>query len=130
MLQRPPVPLRTDRSGDSRWTLVGGVVITQAGNNSKVCVLIYVAALTPDSDQSVNDLPKRLAAPAWVACLQQDQGGFLTLPADAIARYFAPERPAPQRRILAATQGAWFAGVLADKVAQAAWRQKPCACMS
>lgn len=103
----------------------GGVVITQAGNEDKVKSLVYVAAFAPDSGQSINDVLKGKPAPAWASALQKDSAGFLTLSTDAVIHQFAQDLPPAQARLVAATQGPWFAGCTDDKVTTAAWHTKP-----
>ena len=114
---------------DGPVVLVGhswaGVVITQAGNNDKVSALVYVSAFAPDSGQSINDLIKGLPAPPYLETLGKDERGFLYLPAQSVARYFAPDLPAAQQKLLTVTQGPWFYGCLDDKVTHAAWHEKP-----
>jgi pimeloyl-ACP methyl ester carboxylesterase len=102
-----------------------GVVISEAGNDEKVSSLVYVAAFAPDSGQSINDVLKGLPPAPWASELQKDSGGFLTLSENAIIHDFASDLPAAQARIIAASQGPWFAGCLDDKVTQAAWHNKP-----
>jgi pimeloyl-ACP methyl ester carboxylesterase len=102
-----------------------GAVITQAGNNDKVAALVYVAAFVLDDGQSLGDLMKGLPPAPWAAALKADEGGFLTLTPDAIARYFAPDVPAAQAKVLAATQGPLFSGSMTEKVTRAAWHSKP-----
>lgn len=103
----------------------GGVVISQAGNDSKVESLVYVAAFAPDSGQSIADMTQGMKPPAWANELQKDSAGFLTLSGKAINEDFALDLPAAQQRIAAATQGPWFSGCINDKVTQAAWHEKP-----
>ncbi|MFB9124961.1 alpha/beta hydrolase [Paraburkholderia dipogonis] len=103
----------------------GGAVISQAGNSDKVKALVYVAAFAPDNGQSINDLFKGKPAPAWMAALQKDSAGYLTLSTDAIMKDFAQDLPPAEARVVAATQGPWFAGCADDKLATAAWHSKP-----
>lgn len=103
----------------------GGVVITEAGNDDKVKALVYVAALVPDSGESVGDLTKGKPAPVWAGELRKDSANFLTLSTTAVINDFAQDLPQAQARLLAATQGPWFAGALDDKVSVAAWHAKP-----
>jgi pimeloyl-ACP methyl ester carboxylesterase len=103
----------------------GGFVITQAGDDEKVKALVYVAALVPDSGASVNDMMKNQPAPAWAGELRKDSANFLTLSTNAVVNDFAQDLPPAQARILATTQGPWFAGCLDDKVSIAAWHTKP-----
>ena len=103
----------------------GGFVITQAGDDARVKALVYVAALVPDSGASVNDMMKDQPAPAWAGELRKDSANFLTLSTNAVVNDFAQDLPPAQARILATTQGPWFAGCLDDKVSIAAWHTKP-----
>jgi pimeloyl-ACP methyl ester carboxylesterase len=102
-----------------------GAVITQAGNDDKVKALVYVAAFAPDKDQSINDILKGKPAPSWASALQKDSAGYLTLSTDAIIHDFTQDLPVAQARLVAATQGPWFAGCTDDKVTEAAWHNKP-----
>lgn len=103
----------------------GGAVITQAGVNAKVAALVYVAAFALEAGQSINTLLQGLPPAPWLAELRQDEGGFLTLSARGMSRYFAPDLPAREASLLAATEGPWFAGCLGDTLTQAAWHGKP-----
>ena len=100
-----------------------GVVITEAGNNPKVKGLVYISGLAPDSGQSLVDVAAGF--PPSVAPSVKDEGGFLSLPEASYLKYFAPDVPLDDRKILAATQAPWFQGCLTDKVTKAAWRDKP-----
>lgn len=42
-----------------------------------------------------------------------------------IVQDFAQDLPVAQARLVAATQGPWFAGYTDDKVSEAAWHNKP-----
>lgn len=101
----------------------GGMVISEAGNNSKVKALVYVAAFAPQPGQSVNAILAPFPPPAWLKMLHADAGGYVTWPADAMAAEFASGLPASEARVLAATQHPTFAGVndqaIGDKVAYA-----------
>jgi pimeloyl-ACP methyl ester carboxylesterase len=103
----------------------GGVVISQAGNDDKVKALVYVAAFAPDNGQSINDMLKGKPAPAWASQLTKDSGGYLRLSTDAVIHDFAQDLPVAQARLVADTQGPWFAGCTDDKVTTAAWHSKP-----
>jgi pimeloyl-ACP methyl ester carboxylesterase len=100
-----------------------GVVITEAGNNPKVKGLVYVSGLAPDNGQSVVDVTTGF--PPSAAPVLKDEGGFLSLSEAAYMKYFAPDLPPGEQKLLAATQVTWFNGCLTDKVTKAAWRDKP-----
>jgi pimeloyl-ACP methyl ester carboxylesterase len=103
----------------------GGSVITEAGNDDKVKALVYVAAFAPDNGQSVNDIVKGSPAPVWASELRKDSAGYLTLSTKGILDDFAQDLPLPERRLIVATQGPWFAGCVDDKVGNAAWHIRP-----
>ncbi len=103
----------------------GGVVISEAGNDSKVKSLVYVAAFAPDSGQSIDDVTKGMPAPVWASELHKDAAGYLTLSTQAVLDDFAQDLPLPQKRVIAATQGPWASGCISDKVTKAAWHDKP-----
>ena len=104
----------------------GGAVISVAGNNEKVVGLVYVDAFALDEGESVNGLiASGGKPPAWVAKIQVDRGGFLTLPTDVVLSDFAQDLPATQARLLAVKQGPLFSKSLDDKVTMPAWKTKP-----
>jgi len=103
----------------------GGTVITEAGNDKKVKALVYVAAFAPDKGQTTAALADSYPAPPGSASLTKSAEGFLSLPPSALADDFAPDVPAAQQNLMSATQGPIRAAAFGDKVAQAAWAQKP-----
>jgi len=103
----------------------GGAVITQAGADPKVSSLVYVAAFAPDQGMSVNDLIGNLPPAPWLGALAQDDAGNLSLTEAGYLKYFAPDVPAREARVLSAEQGATFGGALGNPVSLVAWRMKP-----
>ncbi len=71
----------------------GGVVITEAGTNSKVAGLVYVAAFAPDSGESVAKLIATPAPGAPVPPILPPQDGFLLLDPERFADAFAADVP-------------------------------------
>ena len=104
---------------------LGGAVITEAGMDPKVTALVYVAAFAPPPGASVNDLSAGQPAPPWVSTLQVDSAGYLTLPESSVAKYFAQDLSPTEIQVLAATQGPTFAGMLDEKMTDAAYITKP-----
>ncbi|WAC62526.1 alpha/beta hydrolase [Pseudoxanthomonas sp. SL93] len=102
-----------------------GTVITQAGGHAKVKSLVYVASFAPALGEASVDGVKDHATPPGVAHFIQDAHGYLTLPADAIARDFAQDVSAEEANLIAATQGPVRAANFAQKVTVAAWSSKP-----
>jgi pimeloyl-ACP methyl ester carboxylesterase len=103
----------------------GGMVITQAGDDPKVAALVYVAAFAPDEGQAASDLGKDLPPPPGLASAHPDASGFLWLTPEGVAHDFAPDLPAAETKVMAATQGPLSAKALDEKVSTAAWRTKP-----
>src|SRR5262249_27580686 len=103
----------------------GGTVITEAGNNNKVASLVYVAAFAPEAGQATEDLGKGYPTPPGITKVVADSEGYLTLPADALAKDFAQDVPSAQTRVMAATQGPIQAKAFSEKVGTAAWTTKP-----
>lgn len=101
-----------------------GVVITQAGNHSKVKALVYVDASAPDSGQSISDAAAGFPPEPGAVAGVKDENGFLTLPDAAVERYFAQDLSRSEQGIIAAVQIPWAIGCLSDKVTHAAWHEK------
>jgi pimeloyl-ACP methyl ester carboxylesterase len=102
----------------------GGVVITQAGNDSKVAALVYVSAFAPAAGQSIDSIVAPFPAPAWESHLVSE-GGPLKLSPYGVATYFAPDLTAREIGIVSATQGPFLIGCLGDKVTHAATDTRP-----
>src|SRR3954464_7349032 len=103
----------------------GGVVIIEAGVDPKVAGLVYVAAFAPDLGVSVGDLGKGFPDPPGLAEVRGDAQGYLTITTKGVIESFAPDLSAPERNIIAATQGATNSTVFGAKVTNAAWKEKP-----
>lgn len=104
----------------------GGVVISEAGNHDKVRSLVYVAAFAPGPNQSVNAILSAFSQPEWFSSLHADAQGWVTWPAEPMARWFSAGLPARQQAVLAATQHPTFFGVNDNAIgATAAWSVKP-----
>jgi pimeloyl-ACP methyl ester carboxylesterase len=102
-----------------------GTVITQAGDDSKVAALVFVAAFAPDEGQASADLGKDLPPPPGSASIHPDASGFLYLTSEGVAKNFAQDLPASQTKVMAVTQGPIFGKTFEEKVSTAAWKTKP-----
>ena len=113
---------------DGPTILVGhswaGVVITEAGMDSKVVGLVYVAAFAPDQGETVAELGKAYPAPPALAAPTVDKEGFLTLSADAFKK-FGSDLPESDALVAAATQGPINASAFGAQVSAVAWKTKP-----
>jgi pimeloyl-ACP methyl ester carboxylesterase len=104
----------------------GGVVITEAGNDSKVAGLVYVAAFAPMEGQSAFDLANAYPTPILPE-LRLDQFGFLKITPTGIRKAFAQDLSESEQTVLTATQTPTaLDAALSAPVSTAAWRTKPC----
>jgi len=103
----------------------GGTVITEAGAHDKVAALVYVAAFAPDPNQSTAEAGKDYPTPPGIKKLVADAQGFLSLPPEAVRDDFAQDLPAAQTAVMSATQGPIQSKAFDEKVAVAAWQNKP-----
>jgi pimeloyl-ACP methyl ester carboxylesterase len=103
----------------------GGAVITEAGNNDKVESLVYVAAFAPEAGQSINAIIQPFGTPEYFPSIHADAGHYSTWPADAMQKWFAPDVPADEVEVMAATQGPFFLGIFDEVVTTAAYKTKP-----
>ena len=104
----------------------GGVVITEAGNDSRVKGLVYLAAIAPDVGESTSDLLGKYPPSPGLARIKASEG-FLTLDEQGFVEDFAQDMPAERVHVLAAMQGPISAGCFEAKPGAAAWRGKPSA---
>jgi pimeloyl-ACP methyl ester carboxylesterase len=102
-----------------------GTVITQAGDDPKVAALVFVAAFAPDEGQSTADLVNSQPPPPGFASVHPDAAGFLWMTPEGVARDFAPDLPAAQTKVMAATQGPISGKTFDEKVSTAAWKTRP-----
>jgi len=83
----------------------GGNVITEAGGSDAVEALVYVAGFALDKGQALTDLLEGQPPAAWQAEAKPDAGGYVRLSENGIATFFAPDLPAQEAALIAATQG-------------------------
>src|ERR1700738_2684178 len=74
----------------------GGVVITEAGWHDRVAGLVYIAAVAPDTGESVSALTANPPPGTPVPPILPPQDGFLFLDRDKFAESFAADIPATQ----------------------------------
>lgn len=103
----------------------GGVVITEAGNDSKVVGLVYVAAFVPDRGESVASLIANTVPGAPVPPILPPRDGFLLLDRAKFAQAFAGDLDEGRAQFLADAQVPWGVEALAGSVGEPAWRSKP-----
>ena len=103
----------------------GGVVITEAGNDSKVAGLVYVAAFAPDKGESVAALIKDPPPGAPVPPILPPQDGFLFLDRTQFRASFAADVSADIAAFMADSQVPWGLEALNGAISEPAWRSKP-----
>ena len=103
----------------------GGVVITEAGTDSKVAGLVYVAAFAPDNGESAASLGASAEPAPMNAEIRTDQQGFLKLTRAGVSEGFAQDLPEIEKGVLFATQSPTAATILGSPVSTPAWRTRP-----
>ena len=103
----------------------GGVVITEAGNDSKVAGLVYIAAFAPDKGESVAALIKDPPAGAPVPPILPPQDGYLSLDRAKFAGSFAGDLPEQKAQFMADSQVPWGVNALTGTIGEPAWKNKP-----
>lgn len=102
----------------------GGMVITEAGNDERVCGLVYIAALAPDAGESMMDLLSQYEAPP-VSQHFQEQEGFIWISKEGVQKTLAGDLPLEQSALIYATQTAPSTSLLEAKINSPAWKNKP-----
>lgn len=103
----------------------GGVVITEAGDDSKVVGLVYVSAFAPDVGESSLSLNRTVAATPESFEMRTDAAGFVKITAKGIMEDYAQDLSEPEQRNLVATQGPTSMDAIGAPVMNTAWRSKP-----
>lgn len=101
-----------------------GMIVTEAGIQSNVSALVYVAARAPDAGEDYTALAKRFpTAPAAAGIVYQGDEGSLT--EAAFLRDFAPDLPPARAKALHAVQWPFHRELTAGRTTAAAWHTKP-----
>jgi len=103
----------------------GGVVITEAGNDSKVVGLVYVAAFAPDANQTITDISRPFPPPPGATMVKPLTDGFILLTPDGIKTAFAQDLTKEEKALLIAVQPQTAGAIFEAKPAAAAWQNKP-----
>lgn len=103
----------------------GGVVITEAGRESKVKSLVYIAAFAPDQGESVSSLIANPQPGVPVPPILPPVDGFLQLDRTKFVHSFAADVSPDVARFMADSQVPWEVFALEGKVTQPAWKTKP-----
>jgi pimeloyl-ACP methyl ester carboxylesterase len=103
----------------------GGVVITEAGADSNVEALVYIAAFVPDQGESVETLIADPPPGAPVPPILPPRDGFLFLDREKFHDSFAADVSAEDAAFMAASQVPWGVEALGGTISEPAWRSKP-----
>jgi pimeloyl-ACP methyl ester carboxylesterase len=103
----------------------GGAVITEAGNDSKVVGLVYVAAFAPDRGESVSTLIKDPVPGAPVPPILPPVDGYLLLDKAKFPASFAGDVSLEKASFMADSQVPWGVNALSGTISEPAWRTKP-----
>lgn len=104
----------------------GGAVITEAGIDSSVVALVYIAAHMPDAGENEADLGKRFPSDLSKSdVIHKTADGFTYLDPARFHEYFAADVPADQAAFMARSQVFNFADNFKAPITTPAWRSKP-----
>src|SRR6202789_2855417 len=104
----------------------GGAVITEAGNDPSVVVLVYIAAHMPDSGEKESDDGKRLPSDlAKSGAIKKTPDGFTYIDPAQFHELFAADLPSDQAAFMARSQVLNLADNFSATITTAAWRTKP-----
>lgn len=100
----------------------GGAVITSAGTDDRVAGLVYVAAVAPDADETVNSQLAKFPSDIF-GYVEQAEGRNWMLP-DGV-ECFAGDLPKEEQKVVWATTYAPAADLFDNKMLGTAWKSKP-----
>jgi pimeloyl-ACP methyl ester carboxylesterase len=104
----------------------GGAVITEAGTDSSVAGLVYVAAHMPDAGENEADDGKRFPSDlSKSGAIRKTPDGFTYLDPTQFHEYFAADLSAEQAALMARSQVLNFADNFKAVITTAAWSSKP-----
>src|SRR6266567_5824470 len=101
----------------------GGAVITSAGTDDRVVGLVYIAAVAPDSDETVNGQLGKFPTTDVFSHIEVADGRVWMLP-DGV-ECFAGDLPEEEQKLVWATQYAPAVDLFSAKIERAAWKSKP-----
>jgi pimeloyl-ACP methyl ester carboxylesterase len=101
----------------------GGAVITSAGTDDRVAGLVYIAAVAPNADETVNGQLKQFPTTGVFAHIEVADGRVWMLPEGV--KYFAGDLPEAEQNVVWATHYAPAADLFDQKMEGTAWKSKP-----
>jgi pimeloyl-ACP methyl ester carboxylesterase len=104
----------------------GGAVITEAGTDSSVAGLVYIAAHMPDAGEKESDDGKRFPSDlAKSGAIKKTPDGFTYVDPAQFHELFAADLSGDQATFMARSQVVNFADNFSATITTAAWRTKP-----
>jgi pimeloyl-ACP methyl ester carboxylesterase len=104
----------------------GGAVISGATVGlSHVVGLVFVAAFALDRGETMGGVSAGFPTPPAIAHLVADDQGDTIIESNAFVRFFAPDLPRSQARVLAAVQQPLAGAVLSEPAGEPGWRTIP-----
>jgi pimeloyl-ACP methyl ester carboxylesterase len=101
----------------------GGAIITEAGNNSHVASLVYVAGFVPDEGDTI--LSQIEKDPPAATSIAPTPDGYLLVDPARFPTDFAADLPPAQARFMAISQVPWNKAILSTPMTAPAWKSKP-----
>src|ERR1700678_224358 len=104
----------------------GGSIITEAGTDTSVAGLVYVAAHMPDSGEKESEDGKRFPSDlAKSGAIKNTPDGFTYIDPARFHELFAADLPDDRAAFMARSQVLNFADNFSATITTAAWRSKP-----
>lgn len=104
----------------------GGAVITEAGNDTSVVGLVYVAAHMPDAGEKESEDGKRYPSDlAKSSAIKKTPDGFTYIDPAQFHEFFAADLPAERAGFMSRSQVFNLADSFSATITAAAWRTKP-----
>jgi pimeloyl-ACP methyl ester carboxylesterase len=101
----------------------GGAVITEAGNDDRVAGLVYISALGPDENETLQGEQEKFPTTNVFKSIEVAEDRVWMLPEGI--EYFAGDLSAAEKQVVYATASPPAATLFSAKVTRAAWRDKP-----
>jgi pimeloyl-ACP methyl ester carboxylesterase len=101
----------------------GGAVITSAGTDNRVAGLVYIAAVAPDIDETVNSQLQQFPPTGVFGQVEVADGRVWMLPEGV--KHFAGDLPEAEQKVVWATHFANAADLFDQKMEGTAWKSKP-----
>jgi pimeloyl-ACP methyl ester carboxylesterase len=101
----------------------GGAIITEAGNNSHVAALVYVAGFVPDEGETV--IAQIKSNPPAADSITPTADGYLLVDQAKFPADFAADLPLADAKFMALSQVPWSSKIVSTPIAAPAWKTKP-----